>query len=185
MRCDGRPGGPGTALISKEVIAPICDHAQGNLRAQLLELAALFFETCAVPAASETKAATRRLRRASFPSARRLAGRLEQQGWLVDGLWPEGAVGSSAVSPNAANPSWARSGHGRLRRHLLRSSLRRGAFRVASCFIPLRTHWINGICRHRRHQPRPTPRPGDHRPAYASISRPTADVSTRPAAARP
>jgi len=65
-------------LMTKEVIATICDHAQGNLRAlmimagELLELAAqrdarqidetLFFETCAVPAASETKAATRRRR---------------------------------------------------------------------------------------------------------------------------
>ena len=65
-------------LMTKEVIATICDHAQGNLRAlmimagELLELAAqrdarqidetLFFETCAVPAASETKAAIRRRR---------------------------------------------------------------------------------------------------------------------------
>src|SRR5271166_4943786 len=65
-------------LMTKEVIATICDHAQGNLRAlmimagELLELAAqrdarqidetLFFETCAVPAASETKAATRHRR---------------------------------------------------------------------------------------------------------------------------
>jgi hypothetical protein len=64
--------------MTKEVIATICDHAQGNLRAlmimagELLELAAqrdarqidetLFFETCAAPAASETKAATRRRR---------------------------------------------------------------------------------------------------------------------------
>jgi general secretion pathway protein A len=66
------------ALMSNEVIATICDHAQGNLRAlmilagELLELAAqrdagqidetLFFETCAVPAASETRAAIRRRR---------------------------------------------------------------------------------------------------------------------------
>ena len=60
------------------MIATICDHAQGNLRAlmimagELLELAAqrdarqidetLFFEICAVPTASETKAVTRRRR---------------------------------------------------------------------------------------------------------------------------
>ena len=65
-------------LMTKEVIATICDHAQGDLRAlmimagELLELAAqrdarqidetLFFEICAVPAASETKAAIRRRR---------------------------------------------------------------------------------------------------------------------------
>ena len=64
--------------MTKEVIVTICDHAQGNLRAlmimagELLELAAQrdarqidetpFFETCAVPAASETKAAIRRRR---------------------------------------------------------------------------------------------------------------------------
>ena len=65
-------------LMTPEVIATICDHAQGNLRtlmimaADLLEAAAqhdarqidetLFFQTCAVPAASETKAAIRRRR---------------------------------------------------------------------------------------------------------------------------
>ena len=65
-------------LMTAEVIATICDHAQGNPRAlmimaaELLEAAAqrearqidetLFFEICAVPAASETKAATRRRR---------------------------------------------------------------------------------------------------------------------------
>ena len=66
------------ALMTQEVIAALCDHAQGNPRAlmimaaELLELAAqrearqidetLFFETCAVPMASETKAAIRRRR---------------------------------------------------------------------------------------------------------------------------
>jgi type II secretory pathway predicted ATPase ExeA len=66
------------ALMTPEVIAAICDHAQGNPRAlmimaaELLEMAAqrearqidetLFFETCAVPMASETKAAVRRRR---------------------------------------------------------------------------------------------------------------------------
>jgi len=65
-------------LMTPEVIATICDHAQGNLRtlmimaADLLEAAAqhdarqidetLFFQTCAVPAASETKPAIRRRR---------------------------------------------------------------------------------------------------------------------------
>jgi general secretion pathway protein A len=65
-------------LMTPEVIAAICDHAQGNPRAlmimaaELLETAAqrearqidetLFFETCAVPMASETKAAIRRHR---------------------------------------------------------------------------------------------------------------------------
>ena len=64
--------------MTADVIAAICDHAQGNPRAlmimaaELLEAAAqrdarqideaLFFEICAVPAASETKAATRRRR---------------------------------------------------------------------------------------------------------------------------
>jgi hypothetical protein len=62
--------------MTPEVIATICDHAQGNLRtlmimaADLLEAAAqhdarqidetLFFQTCAVPTASETKPAIRR-----------------------------------------------------------------------------------------------------------------------------
>ena len=71
-----RAGAP--TLITPEVIATICDHAQGNPRAlmimaaELLEAAAqrearqidetLFFEVCAVPAASETKAAIRRRR---------------------------------------------------------------------------------------------------------------------------
>ena len=66
------------SLMTPEVIAAICDHAQGNPRAlmimagELLEAAAqrdarqidetLFFETCAVPAAREIKAATRRRR---------------------------------------------------------------------------------------------------------------------------
>jgi general secretion pathway protein A len=66
------------ALMTPEVIAAICDHAQGNPRAlmimagELLELAAqrearqidetLFFETCAIPASGETKAAIRRRR---------------------------------------------------------------------------------------------------------------------------
>jgi general secretion pathway protein A len=61
--------------MTPEVIAAICDHAQGNLCAlmimasELLDAAAqreprqidetLFFENCAVPAASETKAAIR------------------------------------------------------------------------------------------------------------------------------
>lgn len=65
-------------LMTAEVIATICDHAQGNLRtlmimaADLLEAAAqhdarqideaLFFQTCAVPAPSETKATIRRRR---------------------------------------------------------------------------------------------------------------------------
>jgi general secretion pathway protein A len=66
------------SLMTAEVIAAICDHAQGNLRTlmimanDLLEAAAqrearqidetLFFEICAVPAASEAKAAIRRRR---------------------------------------------------------------------------------------------------------------------------
>jgi general secretion pathway protein A len=65
-------------LMTTQVIATICDHAQGNTRAlmimaaELLEAAAqrearqidetLFFEVCAVPAAGEAKAATRRRR---------------------------------------------------------------------------------------------------------------------------
>jgi general secretion pathway protein A len=65
-------------LMTPEVIAAICDHAQGNphalmiMAAELLELAAqrearqidetLFFETCTVPVAAETKAAIRRRR---------------------------------------------------------------------------------------------------------------------------
>jgi general secretion pathway protein A len=66
------------ALMTPEVIAAICDHAQGNPRAlmvmagELLEVAAqrearqidetLFFETCAVPTTSEIKTAIRRRR---------------------------------------------------------------------------------------------------------------------------
>jgi type II secretory pathway predicted ATPase ExeA len=65
-------------LMTAEVIAAICDHAQGNPRAlmimaaDLLEAAAqrdahqideaLFFEVCAVPTTNEIKAATRRRR---------------------------------------------------------------------------------------------------------------------------
>jgi general secretion pathway protein A len=65
-------------LMTAEVIAAICDHAQGNPRAlmimaaELLEAAAqrdarqidetLFFEVSAVPAAGETKAVIRRRR---------------------------------------------------------------------------------------------------------------------------
>ena len=65
-------------LMTAEVIATLCDHAQGNPRAlmimaaELLEAAArrearqideaLFFETCAVPDTSQTKAAIRRRR---------------------------------------------------------------------------------------------------------------------------
>ena len=65
-------------LMTAEVIAAICDHAQGNPRAlmimaaELLETAAqrearqideaLFFETCAVPDTSQAKAAIRRRR---------------------------------------------------------------------------------------------------------------------------
>ena len=65
-------------LMTAEVIATLCDHAQGNPRAlmimaaELLEAAAqrearqideaLFFETCAVPDATQTKAAIRRRR---------------------------------------------------------------------------------------------------------------------------
>jgi general secretion pathway protein A len=65
-------------LMTTEVIAAICDHAQGNPRAlmimaaELLEAAAqrearqidetLFFEVCAVPATSENKTAPRRRR---------------------------------------------------------------------------------------------------------------------------
>ncbi len=65
-------------LMTTEVIATICDHAQGNPRAlmimaaELLEAAArrearqidetLFFEVCAVPATAEAKAAARRRR---------------------------------------------------------------------------------------------------------------------------
>jgi type II secretory pathway predicted ATPase ExeA len=69
-------GAPG--LMTQEVIAALCDHAQGNPRAlmimadELLEAAALrearqidetlFFETCGVPTAAESKAAIRRRR---------------------------------------------------------------------------------------------------------------------------
>jgi hypothetical protein len=65
-------------LMTAEVIATLCDHAQGNPRAlmimagELLEVAAqrearqidetLFFETCGVPAATETKVVIRRRR---------------------------------------------------------------------------------------------------------------------------
>lgn len=65
-------------LMTAELIATLCDHAQGNPRAlmimaaDLLEAAAqrearqideaLFFETCAVPDVSQTKAAIRRRR---------------------------------------------------------------------------------------------------------------------------
>jgi general secretion pathway protein A len=65
-------------LMTPEVIAALCDHAQGNLRAlmimagELLEAATqreahqinetLFFEIYAVPTASEAKAAIRRRR---------------------------------------------------------------------------------------------------------------------------
>jgi len=65
-------------LMTQEVIAAICDHAQGNPRAlmimagELLEAAArrearqidetLFFEICAAPASGETRAAIRRRR---------------------------------------------------------------------------------------------------------------------------
>ena len=65
-------------LMTPEVIATVCDHAQGNLRSlmimagDLLETAArrearqidetLFFETCGMPAANDTKAAIRRRR---------------------------------------------------------------------------------------------------------------------------
>ena len=89
------------SLMTPEVIATLCDHAQGNLRAlmtmagELLEVAAqrdarqidetLFFETCGVPTASQTRAAIRRRRSASFrfsrpgaspiPRAAALAGR--------------------------------------------------------------------------------------------------------------
>ena len=71
-----RAGAP--TLMTPEVIAAICDHAQGNPRTlmimagELLEVAAqreagqinetLFFETCAVPVAGETKAVIRRRR---------------------------------------------------------------------------------------------------------------------------
>jgi hypothetical protein len=64
--------------MTAEVIAALCDHAQGNPRAlmimadNLLQAAVqrearqidetLFFEVCAAPAASEAKAATRRRR---------------------------------------------------------------------------------------------------------------------------
>ena len=66
------------SLMTAEVIAALCDHAQGNPRAlmimadNLLQAAVqrearqidetLFFEVCAAPAASEAKAATRRRR---------------------------------------------------------------------------------------------------------------------------
>ena len=62
--------------MTPELIATLCDHAQGNLRAlmnmagELLAAAAerearqiddkLFFETCAVAPAAETRAAGRR-----------------------------------------------------------------------------------------------------------------------------
>jgi general secretion pathway protein A len=65
-------------LMTQEVIATICDHAQGNLRAlmimanELLEAAAqrearqidetLFFEICAMPTANQAKVASRRRR---------------------------------------------------------------------------------------------------------------------------
>ena len=63
-------------LMTPELIATLCDHAQGNLRAlmnmagELLDLAAqrearqideqLFFETCAAPSTAPLKIAARR-----------------------------------------------------------------------------------------------------------------------------
>ena len=65
-------------LMTPELIATLCDHAQGNLRSlmimagELLETAAqrearqidetLFFDTCGIPAANDTKAVSRRRR---------------------------------------------------------------------------------------------------------------------------
>src|ERR1700719_477968 len=65
-------------LMTPELIATICDHAQGNPRASMIMAGelfvggaptearqideTLFFEICAVPATSEAKAATRRRR---------------------------------------------------------------------------------------------------------------------------
>ena len=74
----------GTKLMTSELVATLCDHAQGNLRAlmntagELLDLAAqreapqmdekLFFDAFHTPAPVQTKAATRS---AALASARR------------------------------------------------------------------------------------------------------------------
>ena len=104
-------------LMTAEVIAAICDHAQGNPRAlmimagELLEAAAqrearqidetLFFEICAVPAAERDQGGDPAPAMTQLPvqPAWRLAECPEQQRWLVDGLWSEEAVGIIGGEP--------------------------------------------------------------------------------------
>jgi hypothetical protein len=106
-------------LMTKEVIATVCDHAQGNLRAlmimagELLELAAqrdarqidetLFFEICAAPAASENEGGDEPAS-SSRPGASPIAQ--SSSAGLSTGCGPKRPSGSSAASQNAANPSW-------------------------------------------------------------------------------
>jgi len=102
-------------LMTTELIATLCDHAQGNLRAlmnmagELLALAAqreasqidekLF--SSSLPRPSPTQA-SRRVgvdERAARRQAYRLADRAEEQRWLVTGLWSEQAVGIVGGEP--------------------------------------------------------------------------------------
>ena len=104
-------------LMTPELIATLCDHAQGNLRAlmnmagELLVFAAerearqidekLFLETCAAPPAADAKAAAGATAMSLLPvePAWRLADRAEDQRWLVTGLWSEQAVGIIGGEP--------------------------------------------------------------------------------------
>ncbi len=114
MRCR-KPAPP--KLMTPELIATMCDHAQGNLRA-LMNMAG---ELLALAAQREARAnrretvlrtlrhalagAARRSPRAAAMStlpveqAYRLADRAEEQRWLVTGLWSEQAVGIVGGEP--------------------------------------------------------------------------------------
>ena len=105
-------------LMSAELIATLCDHAQGNLRA-LMNMAGELL-ACGRPARSRTDRRTtvlRDLRRALGGPAQgrgtaavnattlpvepawRLAQRPAEQRWLVTGLWSEQAVGIVGGEP--------------------------------------------------------------------------------------
>ena len=103
-------------LMTPELIATLCDHAQGNLRAlmnmagELLAYAAerearqidekLFLETCAA-----RRLPTPRPQQGDgdepvpVEPAWRLADRAEDQRWLVTGLWSDQAVGIIGGEP--------------------------------------------------------------------------------------
>ena len=182
-------------LMTPELIATLCDHAQGNPRAlmniadELLAVAAqrearqidekLFLETCAAPPAAEPKIRRRTTPMSLLPvePAYRLAERAEENRWLVTGLWAEQAVGIIGGEPKCCKSFLAldiavavAAGIPCLRRFAVPRPGRVLLYAAEDALHIVRRR-LEGICAAAGLAPRRSRRPGHHRALPAARSR--------------